>query len=197
MIGSMERTIRGGFIALLLASAAWAQNPADVSVTLAVTGGKNKFRVGEAVEVELRFQSSARGRYAVSTRLPVRNVRRPEYDQFSIEPAEGVADPLKDVFAQIEVVGFGGPQGLPNPLGRDAIKLNLWMNEWLSIRQPGHYRVSVETTRVVTMARPVVVIPLRSNTVEIDVIAPELGWAAARLKEAVTELERPDPRPAG
>jgi len=36
-------------------------------------------------------------------------------------------------------------------------------------------------------------VPLRSGTLEIDVIAPEAGWAATQLADAVAVLERGDP----
>src|SRR5215831_2568978 len=89
---------------LWLVSAAWAQ----VSLTLTTKNGKSKFRVGEALEVELRFQATEPGRYAVWTTSLVRQVRRPEFDHFTVEPSAGVADPLVDSFAQISSGAFVG-----------------------------------------------------------------------------------------
>src|SRR4030095_5242701 len=66
---------------LWLISAAWAQ----VSVTLATKDGKSKFRVGEPIEVELRFQATESGKYGVWTTSLVRHVRRPEFDHFNVE----------------------------------------------------------------------------------------------------------------
>src|SRR4030095_10369598 len=172
---------------LWLISAAWAQ----VSVTLATKDGKSKFRVGEPIEVELRFQATESGKYGVWTTSLVRHVRRPEFDHFTVEPSAGVADPLIDSFAQMS--GGGGRAPRPAPLSRIPTVVGVPMNEWLSIRHPGHYRVSAETTRVVTTDNPPTTVTLSSNTIEIDLVEPEPGWTESSLRQAVATLERPDP----
>lgn len=53
----MMHILRWAVAAVLLAPSVLAQNPTDVSLTLAVKGGRAQFRVGEAVEVELQFKS--------------------------------------------------------------------------------------------------------------------------------------------
>src|SRR5215475_16204627 len=89
---------------LWLVSAASAQ----VSLTLTTKDGKSKFRVGEAIEVELRFQATETGKYGVWTTSLVRQVRRPEFDHFIVEPGAGIADPLVDIFAQMSSGAFVG-----------------------------------------------------------------------------------------
>jgi hypothetical protein len=84
---------------------------AQVSFTLATKDGKSRFRVGEAIEVELRFQATESGKYGVWTTSLVRQVRRPEFDHFTVEPSTGVADPLVDSFAQMS----GGGGRVPRP----------------------------------------------------------------------------------
>src|SRR5215831_13509866 len=172
---------------LWLVSAAWAQ----VSLTLTTKDGKSKFRVGEAIEVELRFQATEPGKYAVWTTSLVRQVRRPEFDHFTVEPSGGVADPLVDSFAQMS--GGGGRPPRAVPLSSAPTVVGLPMNEWLSIRHPGHYWITVDTTRVVTTDNPPATVTLRSNTVEIDLVEPEPGWTENSLRQAVATLERPDP----
>jgi hypothetical protein len=175
---------------LWLVSAAWGQ----VSLTLATKDGQSKFRIGEAIEVELRFQATESGKYGVWTTSLVRQVRRPEFDHFTVEPGAGVADPLVDIFTQLS--GGGGRAPRPVPLSSSPTVVALPMNEWLSIRHPGHYRVAVETTRVVTTDNPPTTLPLRSNTIEIDLVEPEPGWRENSLRQAVATLERPDlPQP--
>jgi len=119
---------------VLLMSAAWAQNPADISFKLTTKAGKTKFYIGEAVEVEFTFQSTAPGRHSVWTYYPERQTRQAPYDHFFLEPAEGAFDPLADASTLISMSGsFGFPS-----LGTEPVTIGLQMNEWLSIRRPGH-----------------------------------------------------------
>jgi hypothetical protein len=67
-----------------------------------------------------------------------------------------------------------------SPLVSDAT-----LNEWISFRTPGRYRVTA-TTRQVS-------IPLQSNTIEIEIEAAESGWAEAKLQEAVAILNNGQP----
>jgi hypothetical protein len=165
---------------------------AQVSFTLSTKDAKTTFRLGEPVEVEFRFQSTVPGAYSVWTRQTVRQIRISEYDHFVIEPSTSVADPLSDIFAQMSG-GWNGPLASPVPLTGAPVILGLRVNEWLSFRKPGHYSITAETTRVVTSAPPLTPVPLRSNSIEIDVVAPEPGWAEAQLQQAIAVLQIPDP----
>ncbi len=144
--------------------------------------------------MEFHFQATAPGQYSVWTNQTVRLLRKSEYDHFVIEPSTSVADPLSDIFAQMSG-GMSSVPPRPLPLTSVPVTVGVQMNEWLSIRQPGHYRVTVETTRVVASTQPGQALPLRSNTIEIDVVAPEPSWAAAQLQQAVSVLQVPDPPP--
>jgi hypothetical protein len=125
-----------------------------------------------------------------------RTVRQPRFDHFIIEPEDGVIDPLNDIFAQLDGGVVAGRPHVPQLLNAKPVTVDLLMNEWLSIRRPGHYRLTAETTRVVSAANEATSVPLRSNTIEIDVVNPEPGWATAQLREAVSVLERGDlPQP--
>ncbi len=172
----------------------FGQSPSGVSFTLSTKDGKTTFRLGESVDVEYRFQSTVPGAYGVWTMQTTRTVRKSEYDHFIVEPSEGAADPLSDIFAQMSG-GVASFPPRPSPLAGVAVTIGLQMNEWLSFRRPGHYRVTAETTRVVASAQTGQTVPLRSNTIEIDVVAPEPGWAAAQLQEAVGVFQVPDPPP--
>src|SRR5215470_15551640 len=174
---------------LWLISTAFAQ----VSFTLAAKDGKSTFRVGEAIEVEFRFQAAEPGKYGIWTTSLVRHVRRPEFDHFTVEPSAGVADPLADIFAQMSGGAAVGRPPRPTPLSSVPTVVGVPMNEWLSIRHPGHYRIAAETTRVVTTDNPLATVTLRSNTIEIDLVEPEPRWTESSLRQAVATLERPDP----
>src|SRR5215471_11458943 len=166
---------------------------AQVAFTLATKDGKSTFRVGEAIEVEFRFQATEPGKYGVWTTSLVRQVRRPEFDHFMVEPSVGIADPLVDIFAQMSSGAVVGRLPRAAPLSSAPTVVGVPMNEWLSIRHPGHYRIAAETTRVVTTDNPPTTVTLRSNTIEIDLVEPEPGWAESSLRQAVATLERPDP----
>ena len=170
-----------------------AQAPSTVNFTLAAKDGKTTFRIGEAVEVEFQFTSSVPNEYAVWNLRPVREVRQPEYDHFTIEPSDSVADPLADIVAQRDGGAIIGQPPRPVPLTPTPVTIDLRVNEWLSIRKPGHYRITAETTRVVPVTQPQSPVTLRSNTLEIDVAAPEAGWAEAQLRKAIATLEISDP----
>lgn len=172
----------------------FAQSPASVSFTLSTKDRKTTFRLGESVDVELLFQSTAPGAYSVWTTQTTRTVRLSEYDHFIIEPSEAVADPLSDIFAQMSG-GISNFPPRPSPMAGVPVTVGLPMNEWLSIRRPGHYRITAETTRVVGSAQPGQPVPLRSNPIEIDVVAPEPGWAVAQLQQAIGVLLIADPPP--
>jgi hypothetical protein len=200
----MNCDFRGIVAAVFLMPMVWGQNPADVSFTLATKGGKTSFRIGEAVEVEFRFNSSTPGRYWIENgRAAFRYSRHAEYDNFLIDPSDGVIDPLAESFFQrgdLPVVGPGPQQMAGNP-----VVLGLQVSQWFSIRKPGHYRITADTSRVSTRATgsttaagpfpALTPVPLRSNTIEIDVVAPEPGWDESRLDQAVATLAGADRLP--
>jgi len=164
-----------------------AQDTSDISVTLRVQNGKTQFRLGEIIPVELSFQSRIASSYLVWT-VPSRAIMGQEYDQFLVEPEQGTA-----IFRHPGVHGYNGPAFQPDPLGITPIKTALTLNDWIAIRQPGHYRITVETTRALHSlpgGRPGEPVMLRSNAVEIDAVAPEAGWVEARVKEASDIISR-------
>src|SRR6202050_3475312 len=103
-------------LTMMVAPCLLAQAPSGVNFTLATKDAKSTFRVGEAVEVEFRFTSTTPGAYGAWTLRSERQVRQAEYDHFTIEPAEGVADPLWDIVAQMPGGGIGGRLPAPVPL---------------------------------------------------------------------------------
>jgi hypothetical protein len=155
----------------------------DVSVTLATEGGRTSFPMGEAIPVELRFQSSVPGRYVVDGSFTERSYTKPEFEQFTIEPADGVVDPMAE-WPALSAAGMNGAS--PRYTIDRPVVIRLRLNGFVSFRKPGWYRVSVETTRVMKFPA------LRSNTIEIELTNPEEGWAEARLEWATKKLESSD-----
>jgi hypothetical protein len=186
----LRRTL---LLAMVFSPGVLAQAPSTVNFTLAAKDGKTTFRLGEAVEVEFQFTSSVPAEYSVWNLRPNRQVRQGEYDHFTIEPSDSVVDPLSDIFVQMPGGAMIGQPPRPVPLTSTPVAIGLQVNEWLSIRKAGHYRITAETTRVVPVAQPQSPVTVRSNVLEIDVVAPEAGWAEAELRKAVATLEIPDP----
>jgi hypothetical protein len=188
-------------LGVLIAPGIRAQAPAGVRFTLAAKDGKTSFRLGEPVEVEFRFEAATPRENSVWIQRPYRQARLPEFDRFTVErlgnePADAVADPLPDIFVQSQApAGINGQPPRPVPLTGAPITIGLQVNEWISIRKPGRYRITAETTRLVATAQPSTAVPLRSNSIQIEVVTPEAGWAAAQLEQAVALLQIPDPPP--
>lgn len=197
-LSNPRRSRPGVGIAAAIFLSPWlaGQTPSGVDFTLALKDGKTTFRMGEAVNVEFRFTASVPNRYAVWLLRPVRLTRQAEFDHFTVEPAAGTADPLADGPAEPPGGAILGQAPRPAWLTANPQTVGLAVNEWLSIRKPGRYRITAETTRVVALAAQQRPLPLKSNSIEIEVVAAEPGWAEAQLKQAVATLEIPDPPPA-
>lgn len=124
-----------------------------------------------------------------------RTARIPKYEHFIAEPAAGAVDPLSDIFVQEDVTARVGPPTVDTvALGDQTVTVSVYLNEWLSIRRPGRFRITAETKRVVTEGQQEAPAPIRSNAMEITITTPEAGWAESQLKQAVAVLERPDAR---
>jgi hypothetical protein len=174
-----------------------AQNPADISFSLVLKNGKAAYRQGEAIPVELRFESNAPGKYQVitdpSARVHLNSSRA--YDHFAGDPPAYAVDPLREQTRMVEA--FAGAPPRLSPVSSSPLVIVSVINDWISFRKPGRYVISAETERVSLVdpsKDPAVTfmpksIPLRSNTIEIEIVAPEEGWAEAELRQAVTSLE--------
>ena len=86
---------------------------------------------------------------------------------------------------------YVGPPPAPTAINDSDVAVSLFVNEWISFRQPGRYRVTAETTRLVTMAQSESRLPMTSSMREIT--PADAAWAEAQLKQAAARLEIPDP----
>jgi hypothetical protein len=160
--------------------------------------------------MELRFQSSAPGKYEVLTWPLERTTRFANHDRVFVEPEYGTVDPLSEMYETLSGEVLRGNDPIAS-LGATPVVMGLFLNDWISFRRPGRYEITVDTDRVLGWGAkgrpkerpawpggpalpqwPGEHVPLRSNALAIDLVAPEHGWAEARLKEAVAVLEGPD-----
>lgn len=180
--------------AVLVAAAASAQNPRDISFILATKGGRTQFAAGETVGMELQISTVSPAQYQVWISNTTRTVRQPRFDHFTVEPdSSGVVDPLQDIFAQKEGGIIAGAMPRPVPLSNQPVVIELFLNEWLSLRQPGHYRITAETTRVMKSSSPGEPVSLRSNAIDIEVLAAKPDWVSTQLRQAIATLEEREP----
>ncbi len=159
----------------------YAQNPSDLTFVLAPANDRTSFRMGEAIDVEFRFSSTAPGKYVVST----------EYQaKFIADPADGVASPygpLVPAGQLMETSGRGGAIGRLLPINATPNTISRQLNTFLTFRKLGHYRITAETETVGRdygktrggIQNPIVI---RSNSIEFDIVKPEPGWAESQLQ---------------
>lgn len=146
--------------------------------------------MGEVIPVELSFRSGVPSKYLVWA-VPSRAIVRQEYDRFRIEPEQGTV-----TFPPLRSNGGDGIRQDPEPLGMTPIMVALTANDWIAIRQPGRYRITVETSRALhwrSGGQPGDAITLRSNPIEIDAVTPEQGWAEGVIKHALDVISQITP----
>lgn len=177
------------FFALCAAAAAQ-----DVRLTLATKGGRTQFRMGEQIDVELRFEATAPGKYRVHDGIDRRYFRQREYESYSAEPAAGAVDPLGD--SGVLMSGGMGRPPFHSVLGPAPAVVSGIVNDWVSFRQPGRYRIVAESERVFAGMNVQERVALRSNAIEIEIVAAEPEWLARQLADAVAVLESPPSLPS-
>jgi hypothetical protein len=178
-----------------------AEEPTDLKLELATKNGRKVFRIGEAIDVEFRFTSTSPMKYQAVDILSGKRIAYLSSSRFIAEPSEGVTDPLGDYprdTTDLPGVQFPGEF----VLSETPAVLTRRLNEWLTFQKPGHYRISADTTSVSTVGptvtfyrigekppetKPLQWFELHSNSIEIDIVEPEAGWADSVLRDAVAK----------
>jgi hypothetical protein len=201
----MKLKLLGIAVGLLLGGIlpALAQGERDITVTLTGQDGRSTFRTGEPIVLELRYSAKTEGHY----QLHPASFRQLYYSPIRaiVEPAANAVDPLVDFPREL---GFRGPGGggvvAPSTitLGSQPVVIRIRLNEWVSIRKPGPYRIRIETRCVTRKDQPTKPVLFRSNAIELDIVAPEPGWAETQVQRAIqmrsqsTRIDAPiDPNP--
>jgi len=188
----------------LFACPVFAQNPQDITFSLTARNGQTAFRLGEAIPVKLCFQSDASDRYQVITdpsqRIHLNGLR--VYDRFKAEPPEAAVDPLREQTRMVEA--FVGAPPRKAPLTSNPTCIDQAVNDWISFRKPGTYRVTANSSRLSLIDRsgesdrdlfpkP---IAIQSNPITIEIVQAEEVWANRQLQQAVALLSQGLPEPA-
>jgi len=187
-----------GFVFLLVTTGS-SQNPEDITFTMTTMSGRKMFRMGEAIPVAFHFSSTSEKKYEVHESFPRERVYYKSPTRLVAEPADDVFDPLGDYVYQFPAAIGGAPPAVW-PLGVQDVINEHYLNEWLSFKKPGHYRIVAETSSVTLAGQGRVLEPrnpihLRSNSIEIEIVAAENGWAESQLQLAIRALEDANPFP--
>jgi hypothetical protein len=108
-------------------------------------------------------------------------------DEFRVSPARGTADPLAEYapfLSDVRRYSSNGFHTLPAPL---PASLDLPLTDWLRFDQPGHYKLSIQTSRVTFRSAAAgdtgTLVPLNTNAVEFDVVPADGAWQSRQLRE--------------
>jgi len=174
----------------------------DVRFVLATKDGRTTFRIGEEIDLEFRFSSSTRQKYLRDLSCyPKRRTTLRSSDEFFVEPNSGIADPLAKTTALI----WCGPSTCLGPvlpadgtspiypasqyLSTTSYVQDRILNEWVEFRKPGRYRISALTSHQIEDLKSPTALRLISNTIEIEIVAPESGWSERQARAATATLK--------
>jgi hypothetical protein len=187
--------MRRSILALLcLIASGSSQNapPDDANVILRVSlaGEQKQFHIGEKIPIELSYSSAVKNRYQINMAQYDRSGRM-DYERFHVTPETGAVDPLAN-----RVGSMGGLTGFKF-LDAQLWTITLNLNEWVRFTKPGDYLLRIDSDRVSVRdpAAPLGTSPVtvHSNEIRLNVIAATREWQAQVFKQAVADLDMPDP----
>ncbi|HKV34836.1 MAG TPA: hypothetical protein VJP89_10955 [Pyrinomonadaceae bacterium] len=167
-------------------------SPVDPKIVFKVSlaSSQREFHMGETIPLQLSFSSSVKDRYQINMAQYDRSGRM-NYEQFVVSPAQGAVDPLPDRLS------FMGGLTTHKFLSTEPWTIKLNLNEWVRFTQPGEYRLSVISNRVVVRdpansfgGSPVAA---RSNEITLKIVAADPVWQKQVFSDAVTILDKPAP----
>lgn len=165
------------------------QPSVPVTLTLRFADGRNQFRPGEILPIELEFDSPVSKRFVVDGATYDRSGRL-TIDELVVEPDEAVTDPLLDYFAQGGSSLGGVRQN--GVLGEKPFTVKLDLNEWLRFDKAGVYTLSVRSRRVSDDATAATTwqsnVAVESNTVSFEILPRDVDWEARQLSAALQIL---------
>jgi hypothetical protein len=170
----------------------YAQQPAEIPRLQAQTAGDQAtFRQGERIPLELSFTGPAGKRFEIIASASDRSGRN-SYEDFEVSPADGWVDPLKTYFSGGSVGGGFQASGF---LSAQPVVISIDLNEWVRFEQPGDYKVTITSHRVSDLSAggPPPFgqggIELRSDAIELHIIAASKPWQDAQLAAILSELK--------
>ncbi|MCL4795743.1 MAG: hypothetical protein KJZ84_14375 [Bryobacteraceae bacterium] len=169
-------------VALLFSAAACA---AGAELQLSTDDGRTRFYIGEAIRLHLRFVIDAQPGLHLNTTTGARTSgsHMASLDEFTVEPADGVVDPL---VSRIHMGSAGSLAFFGTGSSDIPITVKLYLNEWFSFRKPGQYTVRLKSNRLQRNleSKTPEPIPLEANPIEIEIAEPPQAWAAQVVVDA-------------
>lgn len=166
------------------------KNPKDVSFTIKFKNEQTKFRQGEIISIELKFTTSIPNFYNFLNRTYDRSGRL-HLDGFVIDKKENTFDPLYDYFHRGRLFMSGGLFSVPT-LGSTPQIINYELNEFLSFKEAGKYRLYIASPRVslkkeektdLSTAFGGRSISLLSNIIEFEILPADEKWREEKFAE--------------
>src|SRR6202035_5501265 len=111
--------------------------PSDVKLTIQTHGRQSVFQIGEKIELELLFTSSAPKKYLVVASDVTSRIS--PAGRIAVAPLTGWEDPVGDFNQLCPVMTFMSVLGGTLPLSRKPIILSLTLNDWVRFKDPGQY----------------------------------------------------------
>ena len=163
-------------------------------LTLRCAATPCRFRLGEAIRVDLTFSADAAD-YGVLSTYPGRFDFIARLDKFTAHPAGDVADSLGAQSSGIVVGNSFNPT--PKPLlQRTQVTVSEELNQWLRFLRPGRFMVTAVSSRACRLAEiscfliwlPPNHVDLTSNPIEIEIVGAEPDWQRRQLELIVKAL---------
>jgi len=169
------------------------RNPPDVTFKAVFKDGKNKFRPGEIILIEMQFSTTSPQKYLLDGGLYDRGGRMSE-ERYVVDPQGGTVDPLADYFDGGGVI-MGGRRSMPI-LEENPYSIVQELNEWVRFDRPGKYRLFVSSRRLSSDPPPqekserAVYYTVTSAILDLEILPPDPAWADEQLRKAVENFDK-------
>ncbi len=173
--------------------------PSDVSLRIRFKEPRTRYVQGETITIVLEYASATPSKYGGSTSSYDRSGRLNRIESYLVTPREGTRDPLAIYYGAGVFPLPGGGLSSWFTLGSKSFTLERDLNEWVRFDRPGTYSISVASTRV-GLARSdprgfpsyEKFIPLTSNSLELEIVAPSGEWQSKQLRLITADLDSAD-----
>jgi len=177
----------GALIGLVLVAGARAQNPEDIEFRAELVKKSAAFHMGEPIEVEISYASSAEKKY-LHTSIGL----GPYFGNVEVEvaPREGVTD-LRELAR-----GYAGSAvGSQDYLDRKPRVQNLEVNQWFRFAKAGHFLLTlkskaVQRRRTEEEGGGFERLTLEAEPLAFDILPEDPAWETAELNEIEGILEQ-------
>jgi len=160
-------------------------SPSDIKLTIRTRVGQSVFQIGETIELELLFTSTARKKYLVYDS----NEAQPfPTERIAAAPLSGWDNPLVDINQLCPTIIVQSVMSSAPFLSAKPFVRGLELNKWIRFKDPGEYQISVQSQRAFRR-NPKRLLTLRSNRLSLTIIPSSTQWQEQTLKSALRVLD--------